>query len=84
MAQYSKMLLVTMTLMIVSAAAITAAVHASDWPQWRGPFFNGSSDETNLPSQWSTQRKHRLERRPARRRRRHAHRVWRLRLSGGR
>jgi len=40
-------------LMIVSAAAATSAVHASDWPHWRGPFFNGSSDEKNLPSQWS-------------------------------
>ncbi len=26
---------------------------AGDWPHWRGPFFNGSTDETNLPSQWS-------------------------------
>ena len=25
---------------------------AADWPQWRGPFFNGSSDETQLPVQW--------------------------------
>ena len=43
-----------MTLMIVSAAAAASAVHAGDWPHWRGPFFNGSSDEKNLPSQWST------------------------------
>ncbi len=49
----SKMLLTTMMLMIVSAAA-TSAVQATDWPHWRGPFFNGSSDEKNLPSQWST------------------------------
>lgn len=26
---------------------------ASDWPQWRGPFFNGSTDEPNLPTFWS-------------------------------
>lgn len=26
---------------------------ATDWPQWRGPFFNGSTDETNLPASWS-------------------------------
>lgn len=26
---------------------------AADWPQWRGPFFNGSTTETNLPAQWS-------------------------------
>jgi len=24
-----------------------------DWPQWRGPFLNGSTDETNLPVRWS-------------------------------
>ena len=24
-----------------------------DWPQFRGPFFNGSSDEQGLPSRWS-------------------------------
>ena len=27
---------------------------AGDWPHWRGPFFNGSTDEKNLPSKWST------------------------------
>jgi len=26
---------------------------AGNWPQWRGPFFNGSTDETGLPEQWS-------------------------------
>ncbi|MHC4460490.1 MAG: outer membrane protein assembly factor BamB family protein [Planctomycetota bacterium] len=26
---------------------------ASDWPHWRGPYFNGSTDEKNLPSDWS-------------------------------
>jgi hypothetical protein len=26
---------------------------ASDWPQWRGPFFNGSTDERGLPASWS-------------------------------
>jgi outer membrane protein assembly factor BamB len=28
-------------------------VQAADWPQWRGPAFNGSTDETGLPEQWS-------------------------------
>ena len=27
---------------------------AGDWPHWRGPSFNGSTDEKNLPSKWST------------------------------
>lgn len=26
---------------------------AENWPQWRGPFFNGSTTEKNLPSTWS-------------------------------
>ena len=26
---------------------------SANWPEWRGPYFNGSTDETNLPSQWS-------------------------------
>jgi outer membrane protein assembly factor BamB len=24
-----------------------------DWPHWRGPYYNGSTDEKNLPSSWS-------------------------------
>ena len=27
--------------------------YAGDWPHWRGPFLNGSSDEKNLPASWS-------------------------------
>jgi outer membrane protein assembly factor BamB len=26
---------------------------AENWAQWRGPHFNGSSEETGLPSKWS-------------------------------
>ena len=29
------------------------ATAADNWPQWRGPFFNGSTTETNLPDTWS-------------------------------
>jgi outer membrane protein assembly factor BamB len=29
------------------------AVSAENWPQWRGPFLNGSTTEKNLPSTWS-------------------------------
>src|SRR5688572_15504049 len=32
--------------------ALAATVHAADWPQWRGPNFNGSSPEKNLPATW--------------------------------
>lgn len=30
-----------------------SAAAAADWPQWRGPSFNGSTDERNLPVTWS-------------------------------
>ena len=40
-----------LTLML--ALATVSMVRAEDWPQWRGPHFNGSSDEKNLPSDWS-------------------------------
>jgi len=26
---------------------------AENWPQWRGPFYNGSSTETHLPDHWT-------------------------------
>ncbi len=39
----------TLSLFLASAAFI----HAADWPQWRGPDFNGSSPEKNLPATWS-------------------------------
>ncbi|MFT5524944.1 MAG: outer membrane protein assembly factor BamB [Pirellulaceae bacterium] len=42
---------------IVNAVALTLLVSvtasAGDWAQLRGPNFDGSSDETNLPSNWS-------------------------------
>jgi len=31
----------------------TCAARGADWPQWRGPLFNGSTDEKGLPSAWS-------------------------------
>jgi len=39
-------------LSILVAATASLAV-AGDWPQWRGPYYNGSADEENLPSKWS-------------------------------
>ncbi|HZM05389.1 MAG TPA: PQQ-binding-like beta-propeller repeat protein [Candidatus Saccharimonadales bacterium] len=32
---------------------LSLGVSAENWPQWRGPFLNGSTTETNLPSTWS-------------------------------
>jgi len=36
--------------LVVLAAGVA---RAGDWPQWRGPNLNGSTDETNLPARWS-------------------------------
>jgi outer membrane protein assembly factor BamB len=33
--------------------SIQPVMQAKDWPQWRGPFLNGSTDEKNLPDTWS-------------------------------
>lgn len=35
---------------LICAAMLSPQVlRAENWPQWRGPFFNGSTTETNLP-----------------------------------
>ncbi|MFH1718564.1 MAG: PQQ-binding-like beta-propeller repeat protein [Planctomycetota bacterium] len=38
---------------IITVLIISLPALATDWPQWRGPFFNGSTDEKNLPASWS-------------------------------
>lgn len=39
---------------VVLLALVSAgSVLAGNWPQWRGPFLNGSTTESNLPSSWS-------------------------------
>ncbi|MCH7727571.1 MAG: PQQ-binding-like beta-propeller repeat protein [Planctomycetes bacterium] len=38
---------------LVFALFMVTAAHGGNWPQWRGPEFNGTSDETNLPTKWS-------------------------------
>ena len=35
-------------------AALPGLVMAGNWPQWRGPMANGLSEETNLPTKWTT------------------------------
>jgi hypothetical protein len=32
---------------------LASSAGAGDWPNWRGPHYNGSSDETNLPEKFS-------------------------------
>jgi outer membrane protein assembly factor BamB len=33
--------------------SLTTSAFADNWGQWRGPHFNGSSTEKNLPAKWS-------------------------------
>ena len=44
----------TSLLLACSACVFTAAAWAENWPQWRGPYLNGVSQEQNLPVRWST------------------------------
>lgn len=39
--------------LVLGLLAWLPAAHAENWPQWRGPFFNGSTTEKNLPDTWS-------------------------------
>ncbi len=37
----------------LAALSLTLAAQAENWPQWRGPAFNGSSPEKGLPETWT-------------------------------
>ena len=39
---------------LLALASLSLPVTAENWPQFRGPHFNGSSSETGLPTKWST------------------------------
>lgn len=39
--------------LLTGIGCVLATVQAANWPQWRGPAFNGSSPETNLPQTFS-------------------------------
>ena len=38
---------------VVFVLVVVSVTCAGDWPHWRGPYFNGSTDEKDLPSSWS-------------------------------
>ena len=38
---------------LVCLTLIGRSASAEDWPQWRGPAFNGSTTESGLPTAWS-------------------------------
>lgn len=42
------------TAMVIVSLILAGQVLAGDWPHWRGPFLNGTSDEKGLPETWST------------------------------
>jgi len=39
---------------LVAVLSVTVA-YAENWPQWRGPSLNGTSNEKNLPLRWTTE-----------------------------
>jgi outer membrane protein assembly factor BamB len=39
---------------LLAIPSLPALANAADWPQWRGPNANGTTDEPNLPSTFST------------------------------
>jgi len=43
----------TVTLVSAILALTAMLAGAENWPQWRGPFLNGSTTETGLPTTWS-------------------------------
>ncbi len=38
---------------LITLVSTSSLISAADWPNWRGPQFNGSTDETGLPTKWS-------------------------------
>src|SRR5512145_473620 len=39
--------------LLIAGFFVASTSIAENWPQWRGPHFNGSSSEKNLPTEWS-------------------------------
>lgn len=50
MSYLSRLMLLTAAAAVVLAAPVRLT--AADWSQWRGPNFNGSTDATNLPTEF--------------------------------
>jgi outer membrane protein assembly factor BamB len=40
---------------VIAIFLFATAIHAENWPQWRGPYLNGTSGEKNLPVKWTTE-----------------------------
>jgi outer membrane protein assembly factor BamB len=39
----------------VIALVLGGVTFADNWPQWRGPYLNGTSSEKNLPTRWTAE-----------------------------
>ena len=51
---YENVILMKHSLPVLAATlACLLTVHAADWPNWRGPNFNGTSPEKGLPAEWN-------------------------------
>jgi len=42
-----------LALSLAGVLVFSTAASATDWPQWRGPFFDGATDERDVPASWS-------------------------------
>ena len=41
------------TTFLALAFTLAVSIQAAEWPQWRGPHFNGTTDEADLPTEFS-------------------------------
>jgi outer membrane protein assembly factor BamB len=48
-------ILIALVSLVLGSLAMSRA-DAENWPQWRGPRLNGTSEETGLPTKWSAKR----------------------------
>ena len=49
-------------IVFILMSAFLTPIHAENWPEFRGPTGQGHYPGKNLPTEWSTDEKRRLER----------------------
>jgi outer membrane protein assembly factor BamB len=52
--QITKMKAIKSLCFVLAASILFHPSWAANWPHWRGPHYNGSTDESHLPATWST------------------------------
>src|SRR5437879_9840031 len=50
---YSKKIFILISITAGLVLSRAPSLRAENWPQWRGPFFNGSTTEKGLPTRFS-------------------------------